>query len=52
MAFRRTAPSPGTSPLGSAPEPPRRARDFVKTQLTAKDDASRARPFFLSEWRL
>ncbi|MCA0356281.1 MAG: hypothetical protein LCH78_05255 [Proteobacteria bacterium] len=52
MAFRRTAPSPGTSPCGSVPEPSRRARDFVTTQLTAKDDASRPRPFFMSEWRL
>ncbi|AZS23355.1 MULTISPECIES: hypothetical protein [unclassified Caulobacter] len=52
MAFRRTAPSPGTSHSGSAPEPPRRARDFVITQLTAKDDALRPRPFFMSEWRL
>ncbi|HWU78717.1 MAG TPA: hypothetical protein VN158_01450 [Caulobacter sp.] len=56
MAFRRIAPSPRTSwgtPLGgSSPEPPRRARDFVTIQLTAKDDASTARPFLLPEWRL
>ncbi|HWT52360.1 MAG TPA: hypothetical protein VN113_09295 [Caulobacter sp.] len=53
MAFRRTAPPSGTSPGGSSPEPPRRARDFVVSiLLTAKDDASKARPFFMPEWRL
>ncbi len=29
-----------------------RGADFVITQLTAKDDALRPRPFFMSEWRL
>ncbi|HJV40672.1 hypothetical protein [Caulobacter sp.] len=47
MAFRRTAPS-----TGSSPEPPRRACGFVQIQLTAKDDALRPRPFFMPEWRL
>ncbi|UAL13081.1 hypothetical protein [Caulobacter segnis] len=52
MAFRRTAPPSGTSLGGSSPEPPRRARGFVAIQLTAKDDASRPRPFFMPVWRL
>nr|WP_295112216.1 hypothetical protein [uncultured Caulobacter sp.] len=53
MAFRRTAPSPGTSPRGSSPEPPRRAPDFVVSiQLTDKDVAFWPRPFFMPEWRL